>query len=313
MPLVSVLIPVYNVEKYLSKCLESIIHQTYENIEIILINDGSTDSSADICRMYQDRYDFIHLYEYANAGISVTRNRALEKACGDYILFVDSDDFMELEAIEKMVSLALKEQADIVTCGYVMDYGFFPLHRRVGSRKKLTSLEALHSLVSNTGVNNYPWAKLYARSCFRNVAFPKELKGFEDTCTVFKAIHNANKVVMIPNRYYHYVQRRGSLTHHMDLETVYQMRKAYEYQEACLHRYYPNDSFSFDIHYFNTDMVILYTVIFFYSKKDHPVYVPANIHWSNINIFLRFAYMVWYSVAALKCGWSFETRMENRQ
>lgn len=92
---VSILIPVYNVEKYLSKCLESILLQTYKNIEIIIINDGTTDSSLEIANLYASKYDFIHVYSYENAGISTTRNRALEKATGDYYLFVDSDDYLD--------------------------------------------------------------------------------------------------------------------------------------------------------------------------------------------------------------------------
>ena len=101
---VSILIPVYNVEKYLSKCLESILLQTYKNIEIIIINDGTTDSSLDIAELYAFNYDFIHVYSYENAGISTTRNRALEKATGDYYLFVDSDDYVNPHMIEKMIN-----------------------------------------------------------------------------------------------------------------------------------------------------------------------------------------------------------------
>ena len=94
MPKVSIIVPIYNVEKYLSKCLESILLQTYKNIEIIIINDGTTDSSLEIANLYASKYDFIHVYSYENAGISTTRNRALEKATGDYYLFVDSDDYI---------------------------------------------------------------------------------------------------------------------------------------------------------------------------------------------------------------------------
>ena len=106
---VSILIPVYNVEKYLSKCLESILLQTYKNIEIIIINDGTTDSSLDIAELYASKYDFIHVYSYENAGISTTRNRALEKATGDYYLFVDSDDYLNPHMIEKMIKWVYNE------------------------------------------------------------------------------------------------------------------------------------------------------------------------------------------------------------
>ena len=213
MPLVSILVPVYNVERYLSRCLDSLVAQTYKDIEIIIINDGSTDNSRDIALLYSKRFNNIYVYDYENAGISTTRNRALDKAHGDYVMFVDSDDFLA---------------------------------------KTMTSLEALHNMVSNKGVNNYPWAKLFSKKCFDNVRFPSGTRGFEDTRTIFKAFHNAKKVCTIPNRYYHYVQRRGSLTNHMDLDTVYDMRKAYEYQEAYLHKLYPDEKFSFDSNYYNS-------------------------------------------------------------
>lgn len=310
MSLVSILVPIYNVEKYLSRCLDSLVNQTYKNIEIVIINDGSRDRSRDIAQFYANQFDFIHIYDYENAGISTTRNRCLKRAKGDYVTFVDSDDYIELDMIENMMTIVEREKCDIVACGYVMDYCAFPLLRKVCPEKTMTALEALHSLASNKGMNNYPWAKLFARHCFNDVMFPEDLKGFEDTCTIFKAINNAAKVCAIPNRYYHYVQRRGSLTNNMDLATVYAMRKAYEYQETCLHRLYPDEQFSFDLNYYNSDMVIIYTLIFFYTKKDQPVYEPANINWKNINPFLRFVYCLWLGIARIKFGWIFN---ENKQ
>lgn len=313
MPLVSILVPVYNVERYLSRCLDSLVAQTYKDIEIIIINDGSTDNSRDIALLYSKRFNNIYVYDYENAGISTTRNRALDKAHGDYVMFVDSDDFLARRAIEKMMDVVQREHCDIVACGYVMDFGLFPLFRKVVPKKTMTSLEALHNMVSNKGVNNYPWAKLFSKKCFDNVRFPSGTRGFEDTRTIFKAFHNAKKVCTIPNRYYHYVQRRGSLTNHMDLDTVYDMRKAYEYQEAYLHKLYPDEKFSFDSNYYNSDMVILYTLIFFYSKKDNPVYIPANIDWKKINPILCVAYRIWLSIARFKLGWSYDRQLENKQ
>jgi glycosyltransferase involved in cell wall biosynthesis len=307
---VSVLIPVYNVEKYLSKCLESIINQTYKNIEIILINDGTQDSSLDIANAYASKYNFIKVYSYENSGISKTRNRALEKATGDYYLFVDSDDYISSDMIEKMVACALDTNSDIVTCGYKIEWHglglpIFPLHA-----KTMDSLEALRALSQNIGINNYPWGKLYAASCFKDVQFPDEKKGFEDTYTVFKAIYNANRVTIMKNCFYHYVKRKGSITDHMDLVATYEMRAAYEYQELCLHQWYPNENFYYDLNFYNSDMVILYTLIFFYSRKDNPVFAPSVIDWSKIGIFKRIGYIVWRAIACIKFGWSLKWQEE---
>lgn len=301
---VSVLIPVYNVEKYLSKCLESILHQTYKNIEIILINDGSTDSSYDIASLYANTYDCIHLYSYENAGISTTRNRALKHATGDFYIFVDSDDFLRPNMIEKMIKRAIETKSDIVTCGYTIDFKGISIPVSPLKNKTMDSLSALHALSENKGINNYPWGKLYASSCFKNVTFPDEKKGFEDTYTVFKAIYNAKRVSIMPNCFYHYVKRKGSLTDHMDIVQAYEMRAAYEYQELCLHQWFPKENFFYDVNFYNSDMVILYTLIFFYTKKDKPVYVPAVIDWSKINIFYKIGYVVWRTIACVKFGWS---------
>lgn len=301
---VSVLIPVYNVEKYLSKCLDSIIQQTYKDIEIIIINDGTTDSSLDIANLYASKYNFIHVFSYENAGISTTRNRALEKATGDYYLFVDSDDYLHPHMIENMIEKAITTNSDIVTCGYRIECKGLSIPVSPMRKKTMDSLSALRALSQNKGINNYPWGKLYAASCFRNVQFPVEKKGFEDTYTVFKAIYNANRVSILPNCYYHYVKRPGSLTDHMDIVQAYEMRAAYEYQELCLHQWFPQENFYYDINFYNSDMVILYTLIFFYSRKDQPVYVPAVIDWSKINIFYRIGYVVWRLIACFKFGWS---------
>ena len=112
-PLISVIVPVYNVEKYLRPCVESILEQTYKNIEVILVNDGSTDKSKAICLELAEKDKRISFYEKANSGLSDTRNVGLEKATGDYILFVDSDDLLSFNAIESLYKLCKKYNADI--------------------------------------------------------------------------------------------------------------------------------------------------------------------------------------------------------
>ena len=307
---VSVLVPVYNVEKYLSKCLDSIVNQTYKNIEIIIINDGSTDSSLEIASFYASKYDFIKVFSYDNAGISKTRNRALEQASGDYYLFVDSDDYIDLDMIEKMVACAKETNSEIVTCGYRIEWKIFGLPIFNFKSKTMNSLDALRALSQNDGINNYPWGKLYASCCFNHVQFPDEKKGFEDTYTVFKAMYNANKVTIMNKYFYHYVKRRGSLTDHMDIVTAYEMRAAYEYQELCLHQWFPNENFYYDLNFYNSDMVILYTLIFFYSRKDKPMYVPSVIDWSKIGFLKKLGYKIWRGIACIKFGWSLK-KQEN--
>ncbi|MDR1049165.1 MAG: glycosyltransferase, partial [Synergistaceae bacterium] len=134
----SVVIPVYNTEKYLSKCLEHIIHQTYTNLEVIVIDDGSSDNSASIADEYEKRDQRIKVIRQPNSGPSAARNRGLEAATGDYVHFMDSDDFVELDYYEKMLAVAVHTQADIV-CGEVVQPGTsLP---RFSCTEILTSLE----------------------------------------------------------------------------------------------------------------------------------------------------------------------------
>lgn len=308
MELVSILVPVYNVEPFLAHCLDSLLAQTYPNIEIILINDGSKDHSEKICRSYQAKYPNIHLFNYENAGISTTRNRALRHAKGDYYMFVDSDDYIHPQMIEEMVKIMQEDGSDLVQCGFRMDFfKYFPLLRKVAGRQTLTNIEALHQLVLNQGINNYPWGKLYKKEIFEKVNFPEHLIGFEDTRTIFKTLANAKKVSTFPNRYYHYIQRSGSLTNHMDLETVYNMRKAYEYQEQILKEWFPNEDFDFSMNYYNTDMVILYTLIFITKRNEKPEFIPYSFDWSKIHPIFKWAYGAWLQIACIKQGWDIHT------
>lgn len=293
MSLVSILVPVYNAEPYLKKCLDSILNQTYSDIEIILINDGSTDHSLQIAKTYADNHENIHLFSYENAGISITRNRALQKAHGQYIMFVDSDDFIDAKTVETMMHQMKIEHCDMVTCGYVIDYPMGRLYRKGCKTGTMTTIEALDSLASCTGINNYPWAKLFKKSLFDGIQFPSSTHRFEDAYTIFKAMINAKRIGNVSKRYYHYVQHIGSLTNQMSLEMVYQMRDSVEYQDTYLKRIFPTHTFHFDQQYYNADMMILYTMIRHYRKKDHVKFVPSTIHWQQINPILHFGYYVW--------------------
>lgn len=300
--LVSVLVPVYNTSKYLDRCMHTLLNQTHKDLEIVIINDGSKDDSLEKLEAYAKKDSRVNVYSYPNSGISKTRNRALDHAHGDYITFVDSDDFIELNMIEELCAAARERDLDVVECNFVMDFGPVPFYRKPTGRKDFTTLQAMKMLAKEQYLNNYPWGKLYARHCFDGVRFPENMKGFEDTCTVFKAIAKAKRIGTIPNRYYHYAQRMGSLTNCMSLETVYQMRRAYQYQEKEFKKLFNNESFSFDIQQYNTDMVLIYTLILFVHRKDHAKFVPAEFDWKKMPVppLWYAAYWAWLGIAMLK-------------
>lgn len=301
---VSILVPVYNTEKWLSRCLDSLICQSWPELEIVCINDGSTDRSLQVLQKYMEKDERIHLYNYENSGISATRNRALHHATGDCLLFVDSDDYIDKAMVKTMVEYMEAEDCDIVQCGFVMDFGPIPYFRKGSHRRIYGQSEAIQALVSEDGINNYPWGKLYRKEVFENVRFPENVKGFEDTRTIFRTFLNAGKIGTIPDRFVHYVQRSGSLTNKMSLQTVYDMRRAYQMQEKLLKKQLPEAHFSYARSYYNTDMVLIYTLIVFCHKKDHPEFEPGHFDWHELNPLYKAAYGAWLAIACAKFGWN---------
>ncbi|MEY8468213.1 glycosyltransferase family 2 protein [Faecalibaculum rodentium] len=312
---ISILIPVYNVKKWLDRCLDSLEAQTWKDWEAVLVNDGSTDASLEIAQRRAAQDARIHVFSYPNRGISVTRNRLLDHARGDAFLFVDSDDWIEPETLEKLVRVMEGKRCDIVQCGYQMDFGPVPFLRPVAGNGIHTREEALQMLVNNKGINNYPWGKLFRRHTFSNVRFPENIKGFEDTRTIFRTFLNASRIGTIPDRFVHYVQHPGSLTNCMSLATVYDMRRAYEYQENYLKKVLPHQHFDFNRNYYNTDMVIIYTLILFSHRKENPRFDPASIDWSKLTLspVLHGAYLAWLQIACVKMGWDIRKVLDETQ
>lgn len=214
---VSVIVPVYNVEKYVARCLESLVNQKCDcNYEIIIINDGTKDNSMDIVNDYAARYDFIHVYTQENSGVSVARNTGLANARGEYIAFVDSDDFVSPFYISEMYTLAVKNNADIVQCRYCNYFeksdrsiNVLLSHRNgvIGGKK------AFEKLISDVSVRNYAWNKLYRRSLFtdNNISYPVG-KCFEDVITTPRLFACAENVAFTRKVLYSYAHRPDSIT-----------------------------------------------------------------------------------------------------
>ncbi len=197
---ISIIVPIYNAEKYLNKCLDSLISQTKKELELILINDGSTDSSEQIIKGYDDKR--IKYYKNKNQGIGKTRNFGINKATGKYIMFLDSDDFLELDACEKMYEKAEKDNLDIVICDY---YRYFENGKT--EEVKLPNFKN-SSLKDNPNIiceHLSPWAKIYKADLLKknNIKFVENLK-YEDAPFVIEALVCAEKIgkVNMPLNYY---------------------------------------------------------------------------------------------------------------
>lgn len=212
-PVISIIVPVYNVEKYLPKCIDSILAQTLKDIEIILVDDGSPDNCGMICDRYAELDSRIVVIHKPNGGISSARNDGIAAARADIIGFVDSDDWVEPEMFEKLVSALEKNGSDIAICNVSYDYldHSHPSSVIIENEKVYSRDDALRLLVEDRMIHNYVWDKIFRKSVL-SVPFP-EGKTFEDILVMIQWFANSNKLVTIPYVGYHYVQRASSYLH----------------------------------------------------------------------------------------------------
>ncbi len=208
--LVSVIIPVFNVEDYLKQCIESILKQTYKNLEIIILNDGSTDNSKSICEIYKKKDSRIKLYSKKNGGLSSARNYGLEKSNGDYILFVDSDDFIENWMVEELINKCEQNDCQI---GMIGVYKFFSSQKfykesNFNQFGKVNSLIALKNCLLN---GFYAWNKIYKRELIINKRFKDKL--YEDIYLIPYILEDTKNIYISEKYGYYYRQRKSSIVH----------------------------------------------------------------------------------------------------
>ena len=209
--LISVIVPVYNVEKYLEKCVKSIIGQTYKNLEIILVDDGSTDSSGKMCDEISKTDDRIKVIHKKNGGLSDARNAALKIAKGDYFGFVDSDDYIATDMFETLCNLLENNNSDISIVSYYEIYN----DKLIGVRDSkdlvnFNKLDAMKELLMDSRIQSYAWNKLFKRDLFNGLEFPTG-KNFEDIATTLLLFEKANKVTLLEEPKYYYLRRDDSI------------------------------------------------------------------------------------------------------
>ncbi len=212
---ISVIVPVYNVELYLSKCLDSLVHQTIENIEIIVVNDGSTDNSQKIIDEYKTKYpNKIKSYIKSNGGLSDARNYGIDKANGQYIGFVDSDDYVEINMFEKMYNKAISQNFDIVVCDVNCQNGNH--NKRISSliETDLTKIEEIKKQM----ISVYPvaWNKIYKRTLLLNKVRFKNKVWYEDVEFLYKLFPYITSIGVVKESLINYVQRKGAISKTFD-------------------------------------------------------------------------------------------------
>lgn len=222
-PLLSVVVPVYNVEPYLERCIQSILNQTYKNLEVILVDDGSTDKSGSVCDEYAHRDERVIVIHKQNGGQSSARKAGAAIATGSYITAVDSDDWIESNMFEEMMGAAVKSGADVVSSGMIKDYGnhcvpgqdLIPAGFYDGDNYRQNVLDKLINLEEffERRLDFCIWGRLYKKDLyieFQNKV-PNVIKILEDYAVVFPLLYKAKSLFILPKNYYHYCVRADSI------------------------------------------------------------------------------------------------------
>ncbi len=242
---ISVIVPVYKVEKYIRNCIDSLINQTYTNLEIILVNDGSPDNCPQIIEEYAKKDNRIRVIHKENGGLSSARNIGLKHAKGEYVAFVDSDDTVDLKIYENLYNLINRHSADVAVCEILhvkeQEDGkiLFPTSEQVEVvEREYTRSEMLKQMMVNGNIGNFACTKLFKRELFDDVFFP-DGKVYEDVATIYKIIHKANKIVCTSKKLYYYLYgREGAITSSFSEKKIFDSLEAYHSQYKFLSENY---------------------------------------------------------------------------
>ena len=256
----SIIVPVYNVEKYLPKCLESLIKQTLKDIEIICVNDGSMDNSLAILKEFASRDSRIRIIDNQHQGVAKTRNTGIEQSTGEYIGFVDSDDYIDIDFFEKLYNSATKSNSDIAIASILKHKNFFNIYNAKYTKEEtaITIQDKIKLCEDKKHFFFYAWNKIYHSGFIKenNIKF-SEGQIYEDVMFAIKALYYSNKIISVYGTKYHYIEHKNSLTKYKDKtgEKEHDLIKAYsELQEFCNSKnieiserlnYYTKENFGF--------------------------------------------------------------------
>ena len=273
--LISIVVPIYKVEKYINKCIESILNQTYKNLEIILVDDGSPDNCGKIADEYAKKDNRIKVIHKQNGGLSDARNAGIDIAKGKYIGFVDSDDYIEKDMYEYLINLINENNTDISICDFKYIYEDETVKRNKEQKVQnitLNKKEALIELLGNK-IGNYAWNKLYKAELFKEVRYPVGRK-MEDYGTTYKLFDLSNRISLGSENKYNYLQRNDSILH--DKESSFYI----DFYEMTYERYkFIKNKYS-DI--IENDIDMVNKILTLFIKKDEKIEAFINQNKSEI-------------------------------
>lgn len=271
-PKISVIIPVYNTSTYLCECLNSILDQDFdENYEVICVNDGSTDNSLEILRQYEKKFSKIKVVDKINTGVAITRNIGLQNAKGDFIAFLDSDDFITRNYLSKLYNTAIKTNSDVVICNFYKYYEqtnfakpiFFKFRRG-----EFDKYQILKGLIPDNLIHSYLWNKLWKREIFDDLNVFPDMK-FEDLAILSKLIYKANKITVIGDTLYYYRIRKNSIVRNICIQTQNDYMKAYGFIRLFLKENNLYNKFKRQYFYLSLKTYIVMLAVIFLLLKEH--------------------------------------------
>lgn len=271
--MVSIIVPVYNVFDLLDRCIESICNQVYKDIEIILVNDGSTDDSLTKCESWACRDSRIKVINKENGGLSSARNEGLKAAAGEWILFVDSDDYIDSNLCSHALECANNYQADMVIFGLYKAYPSENVKLEAdGIETGILPKAEVMKLLGNDSFGNYAWNKLYKSSQWSGLNYP-DGKNFEDVATTCFAVEKADKICYLKEALYYYVQRDNSIMHSKSRKSVMDQFDNRLIQIEFFRTYYP-EAVDYSMEAF-VRSAVTYCVYFYNNTKDER-YITAK-------------------------------------
>lgn len=275
--LISIIVPVYNVESYLPHCLNSIIHQTYEKTEIIIVDDGSTDGSEEICDRYAQFDERIKVIHKANGGLSEARNIGIQESTGEIVAFVDADDWIDLNLLKTIMPFFDSDDIDIVCFGYYVTDGQAQKTEFLsGQVRYFDNSTSLEWLCRNEEIQSHAWSKLYRRSMFDGIQFPKN-RYYEDIFIMHNVFSSAKRVVFLDRPLYYYLMRGTSITGCRKWENDYEQVLAFWRRYTELKK---NENKAVTVH--TVKCIILSAIYMLHTAKSVSKY-EQNRALSNIN------------------------------
>ena len=268
-PAISIILPVYNTSLYLEQCLNSIHNQSFKDYELICVDDGSSDDSIDILRKYKEIINNCKVIYQSNKGVAAARNVGLSKVSGDYIIFIDSDDYIAPNYLERLYNEICNTNADVVICNFYRYYENLKLRLPVVYKKKsgiYTSHDILKSLIPDNLIHSYLWNKIWKKELFDNLEFPN-IK-YEDISIMCDLFYKANKISIIDDTLYYYRIRKTSIVRNYSVSTQNDYVKAYGIIRLFLNEkdLYNKYKFSFKLLSIKVYLVMFFINIFLITE-----------------------------------------------